>query len=309
MKPLVLAAALLAALSTAAPAAAREVAAGGPVVALGTTAAEVAYAAQVRPGCFEVRVWDTADRGVRRYARHCFVSTSTGSGVAAVSVSQRRALWLTYTGGNTREWSLWTKSRTSQAKRLGFVARDVDGPGPFVVGSAWEGSLPYALDETVVVLRPDGSRRFALRAPARVVSLSAHTRGYAAVLANGNVLTISGDGRPLREHAFTEPVQAAVLAGPGLVALTRSGIEIRNGSAVRTLPLPAGTRFGGFSEGVVAYGVGRQLRLLRVADGRDRLFRTVAPRSAAQLGRRGLGWSSGTRVSFAPWSTVSAATR
>jgi len=309
MKPLVLVTALCAVLSAAAPAAAREVAAGGPVVALGTTAAEVAYAAQVRPGCFEVRVWDTGDRGVRRYARQCFATTSTGSGVAAVAVSQRRVLWLTYTGGNFREWSLWTKSRTSQAKRLAFEVRNVDGPGPLVLGAAWEGSLPYALNGTVVVLRPDGSRRFALRAPARVVALSAHTRGYAAVLANGHVLAISADGRPLRDHVFTEPVQAAVLAEPGLLAATRSGIEIRNGSSVRTLPLPAGARFHGFSEGVVAYSVGKQLRLLRVADGRDRLFRTLAARSGAQLGRRGLGWSNGPRVSFATWSPVSAAAR
>jgi hypothetical protein len=304
---LLVACAALAGVVAADAGATRHVATGGPVVAVGTTAAEVVYAVRVTPLCSEVRVWDTGDRGVRRYARRCFQGTSTGSGIAAVAVSQRRALWLEYTGGNIREWMLWTKTRTSQPTRLAFEARDVDGPPPLVVGSAWEGSLPWALDETVVVLRPDGSRRFSLRAPARVLALSAHSRGYAAVLANGNVLTISSAGRALREHVFTEPVQAAVLAGPGLVAATRSGIEIRNGAAVRTFPLPAGARFLGFSEGLVAYGTGRQLRLLRVSDGRDRLFRTLAVRFPAQLGRRGLGYGSGSRVSFDAWSTVAAA--
>ena len=299
--------AVAAALAAALPAEARDVRAAGPVGTLGVTATEVAYAARHRPGCHELRVWDTADRGVRRYASHCFAATSTGSGIAAVSVSLRRALWLTYTGGNIREWSLWTRTRTSAARRIAFQARDVDGPAPFVVGSAWEGSLPYAADATIVVLRPNGARRFTLRAPDRVVALSAHSRGYAAVLANGNVLTVSADGRPLREHRFDETVRAAVLAGPGLVASTASGLELRNGSAVRRFPLPAGSRFLGFSEGIVAYGTGAQLRLLRLNGARDTLFRTLAPRFHAQLGRRGLGYASGRTVSFHAWSTVSAA--
>lgn len=304
MKPLALLGVCCAVLTAATPAAARELRAVGPVGALAATAAEVAFAAEYRPGCHELRVWDTGDRGVRRYASHCFAATSTGSGIAEVAVSGRRALWTTYTGGNIREWSLWTTSRTSRSRRIEFQARDADAPGPFVVGAAWEGSLPYAFDATVVVLRPSGARRFALRAPDRVVALSAHTRGYAAVLENGRLLTISRDGRPLREHVFAEPVQAAVLAAPGLVAKTPSGIEIRNGSSVRRLPLPSGTRFLGFSEGVVAYARGAQLRLLRLRDGNDVLLRTLEPRFRAQLGRRGVGYASGRRVGFVAWREV-----
>ena len=54
-----------------------------------------------------------------------------------------------------------------------------------ILGSVWEGSLPYATGRTIVVLAPNGSRRFTLTAADRVVFLSAHSRGYAAVLANG----------------------------------------------------------------------------------------------------------------------------
>jgi hypothetical protein len=299
------------ALGAAGGASARDIGAHGPVASLALVGTEVAFAAEVRPGCFEIRIWETADRGVRRYASHCFESTSTGSGVAAVTAAEGRALWLTFTGGNFREWSLWTKSRSSRAKRIRFVTRDVDAPSPIVLGAAWEGSLPYALDRTIVVLDSSGKRRFSLAVAERVVSLSAHSRGYAAVLADGRVLTISGSGKVLRERAF-EPgfVEAALLAAPGLIMKTRDGLEVRKDSSVRRIPLPVGSRFHGYSEGLVAYSSGRELRLRRLRDDtRDVRFRTLPTGFRAQLGRQGLAYSSGARVSFNAWVVVASAPR
>jgi len=298
------------ALGVAGGASARDIDAKGTVVSFATVGVDVAFAARVRPDCYEVRVWDTADRGVRRYASHCFGSTSTGSGVAGVTVSDGRALWLTFTGGNIREWSLWTKSRTSTARRIRFVARDVDAATPIVLGSAWEGSLPYAVDRTIVVLRPNGARLFALAAPDRVVFVSAHSRGYAAVLADGRVLTISSSGTVLRERSFNPGfVQAAVLTGPGMMLKTPEGIEIHNGASVRELALPAGARFLGYSEGLLAYANGRLLRLLRVPTATHTTFRTLpAAGFRAEFGRRGIGYATGRRVFFNARAVVGAGT-
>ena len=66
-------------------------------------------------GCHEVRLWNVATRTDRRLASHCFVCASTGSGVAGAIATGAAALWLTYTGGNIREWSLWTKGRLANA--------------------------------------------------------------------------------------------------------------------------------------------------------------------------------------------------
>ena len=181
-----------------------------------------------------------------------------------------RALWLTYIGGNIREWSLWTKG----PQREGAANRLPDSrcrrPGARDPRGVWEGSLPYATGNKIVVLAPNGSRRFTLTAPDRVVSLSAHSRGYAAVLESGHVLTISLAGKLLREREF-EPgfVQDAVLAAPGLIVKTPTALEIHNGDATRLIPLPQGSRFLGYSEGIAAYGIGRQLRLKRIANGKD----------------------------------------
>lgn len=302
----VLALLLVLALAPAAGAAtARERQVAGPVSAVGLAGTDLAYADEYRGGCHEVRLWDVATRADRRLASHCFVGTSTGSGIAGAIASDGRALWLTYTGGNIREWSLWTKAGRAKARRLAFLPADVDGPAPVVLGRAWEGSLPYATGRTIVVLAPNGSRRFSLRTADRVASLSAHTRGYAAVLANGSVLTISTAGKLIRERTFDPgEVSAAVFAGPGLIVTTPTGLEIHLDANVRTVPLPRGARFLGYSEGTVAYGIGRELRLLRLGSGSDTLFRRLAPGFHAELGRRGLTYASGRTLGFNVWARL-----
>ncbi len=244
--------------------------------------------------CHEIRLWNVATRSDRRLASHCFVSTSTGSGVAGVIATQGRALWLTYTGGNIREWSLWTKGGLAKAQRIAFLPADVDGPPPVILGSVWEGSLPYATGRTIVVLAPNGSRRFSFTAADRVVYLSAHSRGYAAVLANGSVLTFSTAGRLIRAahvRARGRAGRRARRPGPDRRDGRRIGDSRRR--ADPDVPLPPSARFLGYSQGIVAYGLGRELRLRRLADGHDSLFRTLEPQFHAQLGRRGLAYASG----------------
>ena len=297
---------VLALVPAAAAATAREQPVAGPISSVSIAGTEIAYSDEYRTRCHEIRLWEVASRSDKRLASHCFVSTSTGSGVAGVIATGGRALWLTYIGGNTREWSLWTKGRNAKARRIAFLTADVDGPPPVILGSVWEGSLPYATGSKIVVLAPNGSRRFTLTAPDRVVSLSAHSRGYAAVLANGDVLTISLTGKLLREREF-EPgaVQEALLAAPGMILKTRNGLEIHNGDSIRQIPLPRGSRFLGYSAGIAAYGTGRELRLKRLANGHDTLFRTLAPRFQAQLGRRGIVYASGRTLGFTAWVLLS----
>jgi len=298
------------ALSLAAASAARQRQTAGPLSAVSIAGTEVGYSDEYTSGCHETRLWDVATRADRRLASHCFGSTSTGSGVAGVIATGGRALWVTYTGGNIREWSLWTKGGTAPVKRIAFLPADVDGPAPVVLGRVWEGSLPYATGRTIIVLAPNGSRRFSLTAAARVVSLSAHSRGYAAVLAGGTVLSISPAGKLIRERSFPAgTVEEAVLAAPGLVVKTTAGLEIHRDGPVRTIPLPRGSRFLGLSEGTVAYGIGRQLRLLRLLNGRDTLFHTLGPRFEAQLGRRGLAYASGRTLGYDAWVVVAAGSR
>ncbi len=306
MKRLLVLVVVLAVIPATAAATVRDRTVVGPVSAVGVAGAQVGYADEYRRGCHEVRRWDVATRGDVRIASHCFVSTSTGSGIAAVSVAGGRELWLTYIGGNTREWSLWTKAGSARAKRIEFKAAEVDGPAPIVLGRAWDDALPYAVGRKIVVLSPNGSRKFSLDAPEQVSALSTHSRGYAAVLADGSVLAISPTGGILGQTPFDGGgAQSAVLSARGLIAETVDGLEIHRGATVARIPLPAGSRFLGYSEGIIAYATGKQLRLRRFASGKDVLFRTLAPGFQAQLGRRGLAYASGRTLGFAAWANVS----
>ena len=191
-------------------------------------------------------------------------------------------------------------------KRIAFVAADVDGPAPVVLGRVWEGSLPYALGRTVIVLAPNGSRRFTLTAPGsrrRAERALARLRGGAGERQRADDLA-RGRGAP------RVGVRARRRAGRGArgarasSSKTRDGLEIRNGDTIRDVALPRGARFLGLSEGIVAYGYGRQLRLKQITGGHDTLFRTLQPRFHAQLGRRGIAFGSGRTLGFTAWALV-----
>src|SRR4029079_17494264 len=54
----------------------------GRLSSVAVAGVDLAYADEYRHGCHEVRLWNVATRSDRRIASHCFVSTSTGSGIA-----------------------------------------------------------------------------------------------------------------------------------------------------------------------------------------------------------------------------------
>src|SRR5215210_8440013 len=166
----------------------------GEVTALAFDGAWVAYASgRSRGDCDRVRVWNLRTGRVAALGRttSC-VQTSTGTAIAAVSAAGPRVVWLHYTGGNIREWSLFTATVVSpRPRRLSFVARSADAPAPIVLGegdSRAGGLLPYAVDRRVVVLRADGTRSFSWTAPERVTAVGVRGTVLAVALADGRIV-------------------------------------------------------------------------------------------------------------------------
>src|SRR5947208_13040849 len=147
MRRLLCGLALAAALAAPAALADRTQPAGGKVLALGLSGADVVFAsAATGERCPALTIWHTDLRFDRRFStgRDC-PATSTGSGIAAVAEAQGRVLWLSYAGGNDRDWTLYTASERARTPRLlRFVTVDVSAPPPIVVGDADERLLPYA---------------------------------------------------------------------------------------------------------------------------------------------------------------------
>lgn len=252
-------------------AATRTVTAPAPVTALAFEGSRVAYASgRSARDCNRIHVWNLATRAVLRLPRptSC-VETSTGSGVATLAVAGTRVLWAHYIGGNFRDWTLWTATTTKpKPRRLRAVTRSADDPAPLLVGSGdgtRGGLLPYALDDEVVVLRADGSRRFAWTAPARVTALAAQSGELAVASAGGTVTVLDATGAVLRTESFDGDVQTVRSTSSGLVVLRRRTLELRadDGSS-RTWTLPRDARLEDAQGNRAYYVAGGQIRELRL---------------------------------------------
>jgi hypothetical protein len=183
---------------------------------------------------------------------------STGQGVWDVAVATNRLLWITYGGGNIREWTLWTATTTRRTPRqVRFVARDVDAPPPIVVGPGTSYAVPYAVGREIVYLTDRGEALFRTTVDAPVRELTSHPlirpRGPAAVvalLASNELIGLGESGA----EAFRVPVPAGVSA---IAYDDRRAILYQVGSVVHAdtgdVALPAGALMVDASRGLILW--------------------------------------------------------
>jgi hypothetical protein len=247
-----------------------------PVQTLAFDTPQLAYASSHSAAdCDRIRVWNRGTgRTVRLGRTTSCEQTSTGSGIASLSVAGNRVLWLFYAGGNIREWSLFTATTTApKPRQLRFFARDVDDPAPIVLGEGdstrFGDLLPYAVDRQVVVLRPNGSRAFAWTAPAQVTALGANWGGVAVALEDGRVFALE-NGVVESSWTGSPAVTAVFVTGNGVASQRGRTIELRSGSSTRRWTVPTGARLRD-AEGLRAvYLVAGRARLLNLSTGATR---------------------------------------
>ena len=303
LRTLVVAAALIA-VPLGLAASVRSVSTAGPVVSLALDSGRVAYAEGFSArDCDRVWIWSLQTRRVTKLGRSTpCVRTSTGVGIASLTLAGSRALWLHYAGGNIREWRLFTATVAAPRPRLlRFVAVDVDAPAPIVVGdgntSRFGDLLPYAVGRDVVVLRSDGSRRFTWRAPARVTAVSALFGEVAVAGEDGLVTVLSAAGKVVGSARFSGSVSAVKLSGDGVLAQVRSRLELFRDGEMRTFALPRDARLED-AQGEHAYFVaGGQARRLLLTTGEQN---TIAAGSHIGVALATVGVSSGRRVTARP---------
>lgn len=287
-----------------------------PVVAIAVTGPSVTYAVgdnATKTDCAHVYLWRTAGgpTGRWRYGKPtnepCRESPSTGSGISAVAMSANRSLWIQYTGGNLRDWQLFSATRTSpRPRQLAFVEQDVELPSPIVVGQGTLDAVPYAVMQNVTYLGDNGTPLFKWTAPAAVRLLAA---GYgpggaqvAAFLDGGELDLLSGTGQVVATYTYPSDAVTAVFLGPaGVVVQNGSTVEIRNGAQVKTATLPDGARMFGFGQGRIYYSLSGAIHALQVSTAQDSLL--VSPRPgkstvAAYATAGGFAWATGNQISW-----------
>jgi hypothetical protein len=228
--------------------AAATITAPAPVQALALDTPVLAYASlNSSADCGRVRVRSRATgRTVRLGRLRACEHTSTGSGIDALSIASNRVLWLYFTGGNFRDWSLFTATTTApRPRRLRFVSREVAEFPPIVIGEGdttrYGDLLPYAVDREVVVLRPNGTRAFAWTAPGPVAALGANWGSVAIALRDGRIFVLE-DGAVRRSWTAGRSPYAVFVTGNGIATQYERAVELRTGSSTRQWPIPLHAR-------------------------------------------------------------------
>jgi hypothetical protein len=279
-----------------------------PVVALSQTFRHLAWATGVSPDPCSVRLWITERKALYTFkpGLDCTVETSTGTGIATVSVAERRVLWLAYTGGNIREWSLFTATPTQKTpKRLRFVSRDVDGPAPIVLGQGTRRAVPFAVDAELTYLGDNGAAIFKKTLPSAVRSVVAGQGPgairVAALLASGDLVALRADG----SHVFTRPAPAGSVTAFGLFT---KGVALQIGTDVHLLTagsdtlvsLEPGARMLDAGMNRILYAKAGDLWALRVATG-ERTLLVEGSTGQPVFGQSepgGAAWYRGSTVSW-----------
>ena len=269
----------------------------------------VAAVDETRTRCPRVELWQASSN-----ARHRFRSTipdckwgpSTGVGLTSVAVAGTRVFWITYGGGNTREWSLWMGTTSSPPKRLRLVRRAADSrEPPLVLGPGTVRGVPYAVGNEVVYVGANGKRVFTttVRAPVRALAAGPGPEGIvvAVLLAEGWVVALDEAGH----EYWAEPYPPATA-----VRLTSSGVAVHSGVEVEiTYPrthettiveLPPGATMLDVAQQRILYSLEGDLWATRIDTGeRTRLVDgTPAKPALGQSSRYGLAWARGARVAW-----------
>jgi len=257
------------------------------ITSLAADGSEVAFtAARTSNDCDRAFIWEKATRQVLQLGKkqRCD-ATSTGRGVAGIAVAGGRALWLTYAGGNIREWRLWTASTSrTNAKQLQFVPRDVSEPQPVLVGSAGGNLLPYAVDTTVTILRASGSTAFTWTSPVHVVALAAQTGQVAVAQDGARVTVLDMHGNIVSVDVYASDVSAVAFAAKGILVQRGSVLELRHDADAHEFPITAGARLVGAAGHWAVWSDGKLIHVLRLTNGVQTA--TYAGSSAALVGSR-----------------------
>jgi hypothetical protein len=284
----------------------------GDVTPLGLTGRNAVFGVGTSPAECRVKLWSLSKRTVATMglprSPSCTVETSTGSGIATVSVASSRVVWLAYTGGNTREWSLFTATpRAPEPQRLRFASRSVDGPAPIVLGQGTPSGVPYAVNREILFLAENGTRAFRVVAPAAVQRIAAgpgpNGIRVVALTADGHILALAADGAPAADDIVPDgPVKALGLIAGGVAYQVGTSVHVVGPAGDTTVELPGAATMVDAAAGRILYQRTGSLGAVTIAGGADvpLVTGTRAKPALGQLEPAGLAWAKGPTVNWRP---------
>ena len=279
----------------------------GEIVPLALTGRKIAFGVGVSPAECRVKLWSITKGSVTfglPKTPSCTIETSTGSGVFAVSVASTRVVWLAYTGGNIREWFLFTATAEKPTpKRLRFVSADVDGPAPVVLGPGTALGIPYAVRRQVVFLGDDGVPLFTttLADPVRLITAGPGPDGIrvAALTSAGHIVALTRVGSPAADDIVPGgAVRALRVFSGGIAYQLGNTVRLVRGGDVQNVTLPPGAVMVDAPASRILYERAGDLWAATTHAGSNVLLADGSPAQPVhgQLETTGLAWTSGATV-------------
>jgi Tol biopolymer transport system component len=286
------------------------------VTQLATDGARVAYVA-----CGHVFVW-TPDAGSVEQAepqsslspRCNAYSYYSGLGIYSLAIAGERVAFGLIGGGITRFWwlggtttgasrtafTLGEGQATTGGPRTGFVG-DLAGSGPLLVFSS--GDQQWADGQCCIIetIRQQVLRADSSDCPCPVLAVEPgpfvpHDVADGRIVAVGASTVVVLDAQGTRLLTVPVSARSAQLAGGELVLSLEAELrryDARTGELLGARPLAPGFRLEDAARGLVAYVVGGQVHLVRLADGAGAV---VAPGTLARFSDSGLVYVDGTRI-------------
>lgn len=177
-----------------------------------------------------------------------------------------------------------------------YTVCEIDCTGP-------QGGLLPNGNYSVEVMRLRGSGR-----PAPVLTphdfrvfLDARSWRVAVIEPKATLTVYDAGGRKLWSVPQVTGVFRGWIAGNTVVLQQTRSVRVYSASGAGVArPLPRGARLNGVVGGLGAYTIGSTVRLLRLADGRDRKLVTAKGLAGAQLTPAGVFYAAGRTVTFVP---------
>jgi hypothetical protein len=280
----------------------------GPIEAIAMDGPRVAFdvGAKFRPGptCNKVYVWNVLTGAVQTVSGKATCTadnTSTGAGVREVAIAGKRVAWIANLGGNSESDDyLYTASLPKpKERRIAFARRSgvaggalagdwiggLVGAGNVLAANMWTTAGLKNMVLTATLNRVNGTGLHPIASGVdSMVARSTDGARVAVLRSNGTVGVYSSAGGPPLQIAPTSSKEIA-LRGDLLAVLTKTrGIEVYNshtGARLHTWPVPSAAAHLDLASGLAVYALGRQIHVLNVTTGRDRVLDALTHRVAA----------------------------
>jgi hypothetical protein len=285
-----------------------------------------------RTSCDRVVVWNTVTRGFNAYRTgvHCGDNPIIEF-LGEVALAGTRVAWIEAAGGNELDLTVHTATPGKKPSLVEFAENDsgatggsaggyvgnLYGDGGLIAYDSWTEDDQGAVTAAALRILTGAKAKTIRRGRDTLDVVGVDAKRIAIQADKGPATIVSNTGALLKRIALKPGSFAgATFQGKTFVTLRGTALEAYDtgtGKLTKTITVPAKSRLDDVQDGLVVYRVGRQVRVVRLSDGKQVVFAPPTAPVDAALEGPGLFYAynlpKGTalgRVQFVPRATLAA---